>query len=146
MRYLFILVVIIIKTIKFHTCKGNIDIHSKDTIWQGEIQILSENSDKLIGGDRLEVIRFNINIQETRLLSLLTGNSILNVIQDKDEYYLRVEADSYLTLLYAYYSIDLTQMCLVWELFGWYCVISLSHIVSSCLVYFTFYLVFIHVY
>ena len=65
---------------KISDLEGKFDLHSKDTMWQGAMEVLSEKPDELIGGERLEVLGLYINIQATSLLLLfLTHNSQLNV-------------------------------------------------------------------
>ena len=55
-------------------------LHYKDTIWKGEMKVLSEKIDKLIVSDRLEVMDIHINIQAKILLPLfITDNSQINV-------------------------------------------------------------------
>ena len=59
---------------------GKFDHHSKDTMWQGALKVLSEKLDELIGGERSQIMGLHINIQATRSLpSFLTNNPQLNV-------------------------------------------------------------------
>ena len=37
---------------KISDLEGKFDLHSKDTMWQGAMEVLSEKPDELIGGER----------------------------------------------------------------------------------------------